>query len=73
MVPKKSVRKDTPSTLLDHVINSSITNMVYSATCSKNESEHISQHYKDQNTVIQSLQCITDVEQEEKDTEASRY
>jgi ferritin len=47
--------------------------MVYSATCSKNESEYISQHYKDQNTVTQSLPYITDVEQEEKDTETSRY
>jgi hypothetical protein len=47
--------------------------MVYSATCSKRESEYISQHYKDQNTVTKSLPCIADVEQEEQDTEASRY
>jgi hypothetical protein len=51
------------------MINSSATKWYIVQPFQKiNLTEYISQHYKDQNIVTQSLTCVTDVEQEETDT-----
>jgi hypothetical protein len=71
MVTKKTVRKDTHSTVLDHVNNSSIKKWYIVQPVKKLNLN--TSAYKDQNTVTHSLPFISDVEMEEKNTEVSRY
>jgi hypothetical protein len=73
MVPTKTVRKVTRSTLLDNVINSSITKWYIVQPAQKMNLNTSANITKIKTNVTQSIPCITDVEQEEKGTEASRY
>jgi hypothetical protein len=72
MVPQKTVRKGTPSTLLDHVINSSITKW-YIVQPAQKMNLNTSANITKTKTLLPSHFMETDAEQEEKNTEASRY